>query len=36
MILGAVGTGKTSACMYPCVEQLLRWLGTTRSARWVG
>ena len=25
MILGAVGTGKTSACMYPYVEQLLRW-----------
>jgi hypothetical protein len=24
-ILGAVGTGKTSACMYPYVEQLLRW-----------
>src|SRR5215510_2000353 len=25
MILGAVGTGKTSACVYPYVEQLLRW-----------
>jgi hypothetical protein len=25
MILGAVATGKTSACMYPYVEQLLRW-----------
>ena len=25
MILGAVGTGKTSACMYPYVEQLLQW-----------
>src|SRR6267378_639227 len=25
MILGAVGSGKTSACMYPYVEQLLRW-----------
>src|SRR3982751_2146335 len=25
MILGAVGTGKTSAGMYPYVEQLLRW-----------
>jgi type IV secretory system conjugative DNA transfer VirD4/TraG family protein len=25
LILGAVGTGKTSACMYPYVEQLLRW-----------
>jgi hypothetical protein len=25
MILGAVGSGKTSACMYPYVDQLLRW-----------
>ena len=25
MILGAVGTGKTSACMYAYVDQLLRW-----------
>jgi hypothetical protein len=25
MILGAVGSGKTSACMYPFVDQLLRW-----------
>ena len=25
MILGAVGTGKTSACMYPYVDQLLAW-----------
>src|SRR3954470_5257185 len=25
IILGAVGTGKTSACMYPFVHQLLRW-----------
>ena len=25
MILGAVGSGKTSACMYPYVNQLLRW-----------
>ncbi len=25
MILGAMGTGKTSACMYPYVNQLLRW-----------
>lgn len=24
-VLGAVGTGKTSACMYPYVDQLLRW-----------
>jgi hypothetical protein len=25
MILGAVGSGKTSACMYPYVRQLLHW-----------
>jgi type IV secretory system conjugative DNA transfer VirD4/TraG family protein len=25
MVLGAVGSGKTSGCMYPYVEQLLRW-----------
>ena len=25
MIFGAVGTGKTSACMYPYVEQILAW-----------
>lgn len=25
LIVGAVGTGKTSACMYPYTEQLLRW-----------
>ena len=25
MIVGAVGTGKTSACMYPYTDQLLRW-----------
>jgi hypothetical protein len=25
LVLGAVGTGKTSACMYPYVDQLLRW-----------
>ena len=25
MVLGAVGTGKTSACMYPYVQQLLDW-----------
>jgi hypothetical protein len=25
MVLGAVGTGKTSACMYPYVDQLVRW-----------
>src|SRR4029077_18578521 len=25
MIVGAVGTGKTSACMYPYADQLLRW-----------
>src|SRR6266852_5268246 len=25
MIVGAVGTGKTSACMHPYVDQLVRW-----------
>jgi hypothetical protein len=25
MVLGSVGTGKTSACMYPYVDQLVRW-----------
>jgi hypothetical protein len=25
MIVGAVGTGKTTACMYPYTDQLLRW-----------
>lgn len=25
MVLGAVGSGKTSACMYPYVQQLLHW-----------
>ena len=25
MVVGAVGTGKTSACMYPFADQLLRW-----------
>src|SRR4029450_5423897 len=25
MSVGAVGTGKTSACMYPYTDQLLRW-----------
>ena len=25
MVVGAVGTGKTSACMYPYVDQLMRW-----------
>ena len=25
MVVGAVGTGKTSACMYPYVQQLLHW-----------
>jgi len=25
LVLGATGSGKTSACMYPYVDQLLRW-----------
>ena len=33
MILGAVGTGKTSACMYPYVDQLLRWKPPDPSQR---
>ena len=28
MVIGAVGTGKTSACMYPYTDQLLRWKAT--------
>ena len=32
MVLGAVGTGKTSACMYPYVDQLLRW--RAQDAAW--
>ena len=32
MILGAVGTGKTSACMYPYVEQLLRGVREIKTA----
>ena len=31
MIVGAVGTGKTSACMYPYAEQLLRWRASDRD-----
>ena len=33
MIVGAVGTGKTSACMYPYAEQLLRWRAAIRIER---
>src|SRR5262245_29268325 len=33
MILGAVGTGKTSACMYPYVELLLQWRGLDQERR---
>mgnify|MGYP005810367917 CR=1 FL=1 len=33
MILGAVGTGKTSACMYPYVDQLLRWRADDRERK---
>ena len=25
LIVGAIGSGKTSACMYPFVQQLLSW-----------
>jgi len=33
MILGAVGTGKTSACMYPYVDQLLAWRATSSDEK---
>ena len=33
MILGAVGSGKTSACMYPYVQQLLRWRAGNASRK---
>jgi TraM recognition site of TraD and TraG len=33
MIFGAVGTGKTSACMYPYVEQLLAWRASSPDER---
>src|SRR5205807_8748500 len=36
MILGAVGTGKTSACMYPYVDQLLRWKAHDRERKLAG
>src|SRR5581483_10558477 len=31
MILGAVGTGKTSGCMYPYVDQLLAWKADSKD-----
>jgi len=33
MVIGAVGTGKTSACMYPYVEQLLQWRSDDETRR---
>ena len=33
MILGAIGTGKTTACMYPYVQQLLRWRADDRERK---
>jgi hypothetical protein len=33
MILGAVGTGKTSGCMYPYVDQLLAWRASSRDQK---
>src|SRR5436190_15767791 len=33
MVVGAVGTGKTSACMYPYVDQLLRWRASDAERR---
>src|SRR5262245_29904366 len=32
-IVGAVGTGKTTACMYPYVEQLLAYRASDRARR---
>ena len=34
-IVGAIGTGKTSACMYPYVEQLLAYRSSDATGRWV-
>ena len=36
MVLGAVGTGKTSACMYPYVDQLLRWQSQDQDRKVAG
>ena len=33
MVLGAVGTGKTSAALYPFTEQLLRWRADDRDRK---
>ena len=33
LIVGAIGTGKTSACMYPYVEQLLGYRATDPAAK---
>jgi hypothetical protein len=33
MTVGAVGTGKTSACMYPYVDQLVRWRAADRDRK---
>jgi hypothetical protein len=33
MILGAVGTGKTSACMYPYADQLLAWKAANKEEK---
>ena len=33
MIVGAVGTGKTTACVYPYVDQLLRWHASDRDRK---
>lgn len=36
MVVGAVGTGKTSACMYPYVDQLLRWQNQDQDRKIAG
>lgn len=33
MIVGAIGSGKTSACMYPYVEQLLAWRASSAGQK---
>jgi hypothetical protein len=36
LIVGAIGSGKTSACMYPYVEQLLAYRAGDHAAKVAG
>ncbi len=36
LVLGAIGSGKTSACMYPAAEQLLGWAADDPQRRLAG